>query len=190
MATQAATKSIKVNFLEMGDKETDFRFKFHWSHFMKNAEKTIYWIGSINLLELSKNAEVTKLQFLTSGAGSLRSVVDTYADRYEDGKEIGSNSFFHYSLSDVDLKQEILKAKAAGDLWFHILLEETVDGYGVHTVDLLYSDNGEDTVRGIASRYAMWEIPFNQIYSLADAEVNEKTKRIQLLGHDCYHWMK
>lgn len=189
IAPESTVETKRVNFLDFNEKALDWRYEFHRSHFMKSVSKTIYWVGTIDLSEVDKNTKTVALSFCRL-PGAVNSMKDAETRRHEDGAPTEHSNVYQYFVDDPDLKKEILDAKNEGMSFFHILLEETCDGYGAHSVDLVYGDNGNDSIRGFGSTMPLSDMPLRQCYWLSSLPIGKYTLRIQLLGHDRYHWHK
>lgn len=190
-------KSEHVNFLDFTSKCKDWRYKtYEQLSRGPHMSKTIRWIGTIDLEEVTEEAKTVTMMFLQLSPGGigLESIGDAYYDRYEDGKRTtkGVTTLYDYAITHAEFKQELLKAKQEGFLHFHVCLEETVDSYGEHTVVLLSNreDTDEEPCRGLGSHKALIEESLEFYAKIAFGYVDEKTERITLLSHSDYHWHK
>lgn len=189
--TASAVRKQVVNFLDFGKKTVDFRHRFHQDHFMTDKSITIHWLGTIDLSQVDMSTKEVEMLFVGVGK-SLKQVKDFYHERYEDGVDTGRTPPYRYAI-DEDLKRDLLAAKEHSMNYFHVCLEETVNGYGEHSVDLLYNDNtAKDykTIRGMESKVPLLEMTIASTYELAVCVINDTTQRITMLSHDEYRWMK
>lgn len=188
-----------VSFLDFTSKKKDWRYET-CQRLLRNQQQseTIYWIGSIDLRELDANTKtvtVTYLELEAGGAG-LSTVGDSYYERYEDGGQVhkGIRNLYNYSVTDPDLKAELLAAQSQGHNFFHFCAEETVDRFGDHVVYLIYNVQKEEgdpeTVRGLGSKKSLRKESLNFYSKLAFGYISEKTERLPLLSHDSYRWHK
>lgn len=190
VATAVSGGEKRINFLDFNKKIIDFRFKFHERNFMQSITGVIYWIGIIDLKEVTEKDQYTNMLFIDQVGDKAQLRVDGYYDRHEDGVTMGKTIKYQYGINDPKLRQEIFTAKNLGKNHFIVLLEETVNGYGEHDVSLLFDDNGYSTVRGVAINRSILDLPLRECLWMCNQRITGKTQRIQLLGNDRYHWMK
>lgn len=193
---QLDEKAFHISFIDFTSKCIDWRYKTY-QDLMRSGEqsKTIYWIGTLDLEEITEATKSVSVSFLELNVrgSNIGTQTDRYYDRYEDGASKGGTTLYDYSVSDPDFKAELIAAKNNGFNHFHMCLEETVYRYGAHEVSLLFNiqkEEKEKTVRGVASRRLLLEESLGFYAAFAFGYISEKTERLTLLTDENYRWHK
>jgi hypothetical protein len=179
------TQEKVVNFLDVTQQKYDWRYETY-SRLSINAHKTIHWIATVFLSEVSEKEDEYLLRYF-SGHGML--VAQGERSRDVDGAVMEGKRNYHFNLSEF--KPEMMKAKQEGFLFYTIFVEEYVDSYGVHYINGLYSIHpGEIPMYGISSYTPWYKMPVDTFFSLSHFKINDDVVHVPLLRHPAYKWLR
>lgn len=201
---KTAEQTATVNFLDFGQKTTDWRYlnSCNWgSNRNYHDYKTIYWIGTLTLMLFDEKNTSAPLSFVT-GFGSL--CQDSYQKRREDGSSAGESIPVEYFFNTVEKKWElvnyILEKKKVGYTYLHFFLEEKVNGYGKGEVNILFyeptekelekNNRKDEIIFGVPSHVSLINERLQDCYSFSKQEITSSLKRICIINYKDYNWMK
>lgn len=175
------------------EKRVDWRFETYESLFtaqMGNSlifEKKIYWIGIIDLSKVTDEETQYPLSYVhINSAGQCALAVDQFFPREVDGKP--ENKLVLYLYDMYQIHEALLLEKEKGSMYYHILIEESVNRRGGHVVALLHNQ-GE--VLGIPAMKPWIEEPVKNWIGFSNIVLNEsKLQREVLLSEKDYNWQK
>lgn len=182
LSTDVQTEEKIVNFLDVSQQKHDWRYETY-NMLKPNMSKTIYWIATVFLSEVSEKEDWYLLRYFKSDRliphGERRRDVDS---ALLEGKK---NYLFNLS----EFKGEMMKAKHEGYLFYSIFVEEYVNSFGVHHVDGLYS-NREVPMYGIASYTPWYKMPVDEFLPFSHFRLNDEVVHVALLENSAYNWLK
>ena len=174
-----------VNFLDMSQKKHDWRYKTYSTLKKETATKTIYWIATVFLSEVSEKGNRYNLHYFRNG----HLIEDGESIREVDGGLTSGYTKYLFNLSEF--KPEMLKAKSEGRLFYSIFIEETVNNFGCHQVYGLYNNKqGEPAMYGITSFTPWYKMSVDHFLDVAHFNLDENIERVLLLGQGSYTWLK
>lgn len=149
------------------------------------TEETTYWIGVVDLIPVRKSQKN-----YTIGCSWCRNEVQN--DRYHERDVDGSPCAWYDTRYDLSkIIEELSKARDNGYNYFHLLLEEKVDQYGKHEVNIVYNEYPQPgSPIGIASKKPWYLEPVKDWLHYASQTISEETKRICILQNEAYVWLK
>lgn len=178
----------RVNFLDSA-KTYDWRYRTYQSlrKAIEPTKKTIYWIGTVELLGIRKH-----LKYYPIGCSWFRDRIqnDRYHKRDVDESPCSWQDT-NYDLSEI--VEELLQARDNGANYVHLLLEEEFTESGEHRVNILY-DKNVITINngsiGIALSRPWYLEPVKDWLYYGSQTISEETKRICILYNKPYNWQK
>ncbi len=191
--TTAEEQILIVNFLSNTEKTIDWRYQTYDKLSMNShkpgspKEKTIYWMGMIPLLPVRSQDISYGIQFAD---WRWNPIFDQYERRDVDGFGMGGFPQIKFNMNEV-LMLALINAREAGDIFFHVLLEETVESDGTHEINLLYKElSDQPNCYGIATKVPWFQEPVKEWVALSSQKIDESTQRICLVSNPPYRWLK
>lgn len=175
--------STQVNFFHQL-KINDWRYQAWESLVSKEdgqTETVIYWIGVLDLTTFEEDKTMYPL-----GSNFFKSEVqdDMYQRRDVDGDPQGlCTTLYDFSA----IMWQLMIAKNHHGNSCHFLLEEKVDRYGKHAVNILYEEGKN---YGWTKTRPWYYDPVKDWLCFHSYIITEKTKRLCILYNKRYNWLK
>jgi hypothetical protein len=181
-----------VNFLDLPQTSHDWRFKTYrklcskFGSFGPYKEETVYWIGIIALKDIKSDKQG---RYPISCGHAYHSFVV----RDDDGGDRDHCSEKTLFYLDGPVMEEIKEAKKRKQKYYHLLLEETVNIHGTHSVSILYIP---EKPYGWGTKLPWYKDSVEKYLLHMNVEVkpkkdeNDIVKRKQILSNESYQWMK